>query len=199
MFLFSFIKTGTINYMSPEVIRDTSSQSGKARSKVLLQSFISTHSSVISGLHYNGFPLPLIDQSKRRRLVPWMYLVQHDIWKNSIPEDHQSNGQNARHHWSFPQHRLSWNRWEGLAACTKSESQQACPSSFKTSQSKNMCSVHKGRKLILAILHQESANDVVKLNSNNLLPDMVAAEMPCKKPKRKDFNCWAAWAPIPTS
>lgn len=37
MFLFSLIKTGTINYMSPEVIRDTSSQSGKARSKVLLQ------------------------------------------------------------------------------------------------------------------------------------------------------------------
>lgn len=42
MFLFSFIKTGTINYMSPEVIRDTSSQSGKARSKVLLQSFFNT-------------------------------------------------------------------------------------------------------------------------------------------------------------
>lgn len=131
LFLFYLIQVGTLNYMPPEAIKDTSSQSGKARSKVLLQSQFNTLANNFWA-YYNGTNListSFIDQPKRRCLVPWMYPVLHDLWENSIPEHHQSDCQTACHHWYFPQDRISWNWWEGLAGCTEGER----PVSFKLS------------------------------------------------------------------
>lgn len=123
--IFFFFKTqvGTLNYMPPEAIKDTSSQAGKARSKVPSPprgiNMQSCHFWLQSCLWRRSLFVSPKDQSQRWRVVPRLHPVLHDLWENSVPKHRQSDCQAARHHRPFSWDGIPWHRREGFAGCVE--------------------------------------------------------------------------------